>query len=299
MELYIDENNLLVGETLSSLFIKYHVFLLVCAVQRGEEVFIPSGNFVLQAKDRIHLVASRANIRLFLEKVGFNQRKIRDVLIIGGGKISLYLASNLIKNKYRVKIIEKDYNKCLELSDLLPKATIIHGDGAEQSLLLEEGINDIDAIVSLTGSDEENIIISMFAHKQNAHKVIAKINKSTLVGILETVGVASVISPKEITSSKILGYVRATNNRRGNNVERLYKLVNNKIEAVQFIANKNSRLTNAPLKDLKLKENILIAAIIRNGEPIIPSGSTTIQLGDSVIVVSKDYTLYELKDIME
>lgn len=299
VELYIDENNLLVGETLSSLFIKYHVFLLVCAVQRGEEVFIPSGNFVLQAKDRIHLVASRANIRLFLEEVGFNQRKIRDVLIIGGGKISLYLASNLIKNKYRVKIIEKDYNKCLELSDLLPKATIIHGDGAEQSLLLEEGINDIDAIVSLTGSDEENIIISMFAHKQNAHKVIAKINKSTLVGILETVGVASVISPKEITSSKILGYVRATNNRRGNNVERLYKLVNNKIEAVQFIANKNSRLTNAPLKDLKLKENILIAAIIRNGESIIPSGSTTIQLGDSVIVVSKDYTLYELKDIME
>lgn len=299
VELYIDENNLLVGEALSSLFSKYHVLLLVCAVQRGDEVFIPSGNFTLQAKDRIHIVASRANIRLFLEKVGFIERKIRDVLIVGGGKISLYLASSLIKNKYRVKIIEKDYNKCLELSELLPKATIIYGDGAEQSLLLEEGIRDIDAIVSLTGSDEENIIISMFAHKQNAHKVIAKVNKSSLVGILESVGVASVISPKDITSSRIVSYVRATNNRRGNNVERLYKLVNNKIEAVEFIANKNSRLTNAPLKDLKLKENILIAALIRNGEVIIPGGNTTIQVGDSVIVICKDYTLYELRDILE
>ena len=225
VELYIDENNLLVGEALSSLFSKYHVLLLVCAVQRGDEVFIPSGNFTLQAKDRIHIVASRANIRLFLEKVGFIERKIRDVLIVGGGKISLYLASSLIKNKYRVKIIEKDYNKCLELSELLPKATIIYGDGAEQSLLLEEGIRDIDAIVSLTGSDEENIIISMFAHKQNAHKVIAKVNKSSLVGILESVGVASVISPKDITSSRIVSYVRATNNRRGNNVDYINLLI--------------------------------------------------------------------------
>ena len=194
---------------------------------------------------------------------------------------------------------ERNYDKCLELSDLLPKAAIIHGDGADQELLQEEGIKDIDAIVSLTGSDEENIIISMYAYKQNAHKVIAKINKASLVGLLETVGVASVISPKEVTSSRILGYVRATNNRRGSNVEKLYKLINNKVEAVEFIAKSNSKLLNIPLKDLKLKSNILIAAIIRNDETIIPGGNTIIQSGDSVIVICKDYTLYELNDVME
>lgn len=163
----------------------------------------------------------------------------------------------------------------------------------------EEGIKNIDAIVSLTGSDEENIIISMYAHKQNAHKVIAKINKASLIGLLETVGVASVISPKEVTSSRILGYVRATNNRRGSNVEKLYKLINNKVEAVEFIAKANSKLLNVPLKDLKIKSNILIAAIIRNDETIIPGGNTVIKTGDSVIVICKDYTLYELNDVME
>lgn len=299
VELYVEDNSLLVGQTLSSLFSKYRVSLLVCAVQRGEEVFIPSGNFELDARDKIHVVASRQNIRLFLDKLGFVKRKIKDILIIGGGKVALYLASNLIKNKYNVKIIERNYDKCLELSDLLPKAAIIHGDGADQELLQEEGIKDIDAIVSLTGSDEENIIISMYAHKQNAHKVIAKINKASLVGLLETVGVASVISPKEVTSSRILGYVRATNNRRGSNVEKLYKLINNKVEAVEFIAKSNSKLLNIPLKDLKLKSNILIAAIIRNDETIIPGGNTIIQSGDSVIVICKDYTLYELNDVME
>ena len=202
------------------------------------------------------------------------------------------------KAKYKVKIIESNYNRCLELSDLLPQATIIHGDGTDQILLNEEGIAGIDAVVSLTGIDEENIIISMYAQKQNVHKVIAKINKTVLTNILETVGVASVISPKDITADRILGYIRSTNNSRNSNIERLFKLADGQVEAVEFVAKAKSKVIDKPIKKLSLKPNTLLAAIIRNDEVIIPTGNTVILEGDSVIVISKDHILYELNNIL-
>lgn len=299
VELYVSEDSLLIGQTLYSIHQKYQVQILVCAVQRGDEVFIPTGSFVFQAKDKVHITSKKSSIRLFLNKLGLIETKIKNVLIIGGGKIALYLGDQLIKNKYNVKIIEKDYQRCLELSDLLPAANIINGDGSEQTVLEEEGMNNSDAVVCLTGIDEENIIISMYANKKNVQKIVTKVNNPSFASLMETIGFASVISPKEITASSIVSYIRATSNNRGSNVITLYKLVNNQVEALEFLAKENSKVLNIKLKDIKLKKKILIASIIRDNQVIIPSGEDMILAGDRVIVVTTNQFLDDLSDILE
>ena len=181
----------------------------------------------------------------------------------------------------------------------MPNATIIHGDGSDQNILKEEDIDDTDALICLTGSDEENIIISMYAYKEKVKKIITKVNTPSFASLLETIGVASVISPKEITSSKIIRYVRSSANKHGSNILTLYKLVNNRVEAVEFLAKENSRVLNIPLKDIKLKQKILITSIIRNNEVIIPSGMDYIMANDRVIVVTDGQYLDDLNDILE
>ena len=198
-----------------------------------------------------------------------------------------------------MKIIELEKDRCLELSELLPSANIIHGDGTDQDLLVEEGIENMDAVVALTGKDEENIVLSMYANQINIKKIITKVNKTSLVGLMKNISLASVISPKEVTASKILSYIRAINNTRGSNVNTLYKLVNNKVEAIEFKAKENNKLVNIPLKDLKLKQNILIAAIIHEGQVIIPSGNDVISVADNVIVVTTNQYLKDLNEILE
>ena len=299
VELYLPENSPLIGHSLSSILQKYQVKILVCAVQRNDEVFIPTGSFTFMPKDKIHITASKNNVRLFLNKLGLIESKLKTVMIIGGGKIAVYLGEELIKNKYQVKIIEKDYDRCVELSQILPNATIINGDGSDQRILEEEGLNDSDAVVCLTGIDEENIIISMYAYKQNVHKIVTKINKNSLVGLMETLSMVSIISPKEITASRIVSYIRAKNNSHGSNVITLYKLVNNKVEALEFKANSSSKVLDKCLKNMKFKKEILIAGIIRGGEVIIPSGDDMIKLNDSVIVVTTNQFLDDLDDILE
>ena len=225
-------------------------------------------------------------------------KKISYVLIIGGGKISTYLAQKLIKNKYRVKIIENNEKRCLELSELFPEATVICGDGTDQELLYDEGINHVDALVSLTGMDEENIITSMYASKIKVPKVISKINRNGYVGMLESTGIASVVSPKNIAAVRVVRYVRALANSRGSNVITLYKLVNNEVEALEFAVNSKALCIDKPLKDLKLKKGILIAAIIRDNETIIPDANACIKINDSVIVVTNNPFLDNLNDIL-
>lgn len=300
VEKYIPEDSPLVGQSLASLYQKYQIKVLVCAVSRNDEVFIPSGNFTFEAKDRVHITAnSNASLREFFSKTGLLESKIKRIMIIGGSKIAVYLAHDLIKAKFDVKIIEKNYDKCVELSNQLPKATIIHGDGADQDLLSEEGFKDTDAVICLTNSDEENIVVSMYALKEEIQKIITKINKPSLVNIMESISMASIISPKDITSSQIVSYIRAANNARGNNVVTLSKLVNNQVEALEFVAKADNRLLNTPLKELKLKKNILIAAIIRGDETIIPNGNDQINENDNVIVVSTNQFLDDLSDILE
>ncbi|MBQ7275863.1 MAG: Trk system potassium transporter TrkA [Bacilli bacterium] len=299
IELYIPENNQLIGKKLYEIQKLYGVKLLVCAVSRGNEVIIPDGSFVFQAKDKINVTARRGEIKTFLNKLGLIESKIKSILIIGGGRISHYLAEDLLKNKMDVKIIEKDYDRCLELSELLPGASIIHGDGTDQTVLNEEGINDCDCLVALTGIDEENIIISMYANKLGVQKIVTKVNNPSFASLIESIGVASVISPKEITAARMLRYIRATNNARGNNILTLYKIVNGEVEAIEFIAKENTKMLNVPLKDLKLKKKILIAGIIRDDSVIVPSGNDVIQMNDRVIVVSTNQFLDDLSDILE
>ena len=299
VELYLPENSPLVGKSLIEIYQKYQVKVLVCAVQRNEEVFIPTGGFIFQEKDKIHITAKRSDLKRFLKKLGLIEDKIESVMLIGGGKLSLFLGKELIKNKYDVKIIEQDYKRCVELSELLPQATIIHGDGTDQNVLDEEGIKTRDAVVCLTSTDEENIILSMYAYKQKVHKIIAKINRPSFAGLMETISMASVISPKEIVASQIVSYLRATNNSRGSNVVTLHKLVNNKVEALEFVAKENKKLLNICLKDLKLKSNILIAGIIRDGKAIIPNGNDMILENDNVIVVTTNHFLDDLNEILE
>lgn len=298
IELYINDDSPLVGESLQAIRQKYQYQILVCAVQRGDKVFIPKGDFVIEAKDKIHITAPRDEIVKFLSKLGIIEKKISSVLIIGGGKISTYLAHKLIKNKYRIKIIENNEKRCLELSELFPEATIIHGDGTDQDLLHDEGIDNVDAMVALTGMDEENIITSMYANSINVPKVISKVNRNGYVGMLESTGVASVVSPKDIAAVRVVRYVRALANSRGSNVITLYKLVNNQVEALEFAVNSKAQCIDKPLKDIKFKKGILIAAIIRNNETIIPDANACIKLNDSVIVVTNNPFLDNLNDIL-
>lgn len=298
VELYLPVNSPLIGKSLIEIYQQYQVKVLVCAVQRDEEVFIPTGGFIFKEKDKIHITAKRSDLKRFLKKLGLIEDKINSVMLIGGGKLSLYLAKELLKYKYNVKIIEQDYKRCLELSELLPQASIIHGDGTDQTILDEEGIKDSDAVVCLTSTDEENIILSMYAHKLKVHKIITKINRPTFVGLMEAISTASVISPKEIVASKIISHLRARNNARGSNVVTLHKLVNNKVEALEFIAKENKKIVNICLKDLKLKDNILIAGIIRDGKAIIPNGNDMILENDNVIIVTTNQFLDDLNEIL-
>ncbi len=299
VELYIPDNSPLIDKTPADIFQKYQVKVLICTVQRGDEVFIPSGSFVFKAGDIIHITATKKNVKLFLGKLGLISSKIKSVLVIGGGGIATYLCEDLTRNGYSVKLIEKDYDRCVKLSETLPNVTIIHGDGSNQELLDEEGLKETDAVICLTGMDEENVIISMYAYKMGIGKVITKVDKVSLVGLAESIRMSSVISPKDITSSGIVRYVRAKNDSRSSNIITLYKLVNNEVEVIEFQAKETSRALNIPLKDMSLKKKVLIASVIRGNDVIIPNGEDKILPGDNVIVVTTTQFFDDLDDILE
>lgn len=274
--------------------------ILVCAVQRGEnEIYIPGGNFVLKAGDKIYFTASHSELNTFFKELNIFRHKIKNVLLIGGGKIAYYLAQQLIEMNMRVTIIEQDQDRCLELSGALPKAMIIHGDGTEHDLLQEEGIGNMDACVTLTGIDEENIILSMYARSQQVHKVITKINKISFHSIVESLGLESIVSPKYTTANHIVSYVRAKQNSRGSNVQTLYKIVDGHAEALEFLVTEKTTFAGVQLKNLRLKKNLLIACIVRRNHLIIPGGDDTIEVNDSVIVVTTNQYLDDLNDILE
>lgn len=298
VEIYVSDDSPLVGETLYAIRQKYGVQVLVCAAQRGEEVLIPRGDFVVEGKDILHITGTRSELIAFLDQLGLIKSKISSVLLIGGGKISNYLGERLIGSKYKLKIVEKDEKRCLELSEQFPKAVVICGDGTDQDLLKEEGIEYVNACISLTGIDEENIITAMYASKQGVKKVISKVNRDSFVGMLESTGVASVVSPKNIAANRVVRYVRAISGSTGSNAVTLYKIANNQVEALEFVVASDSKCLNIPLKDLKLKKGILIAAIIHNNETKIPGAMDLFQENDSVIVITNYHQLETLDDIL-
>ena len=273
--------------------------MLVCAVQRGEEVYIPDGNFVLKGGDKIGVTASFTEIQKFIKILSFATKPAKSVMILGASRISFYLAKRLISGGNKVKIIDKDERVCRAFAEELPEAVVICGDGAEQELLLEEGIESVDAFVALTGMDELNILISIFAQSKNVPKVIAKVNRNELAEMAEDLGLDSIISPKRIVSDVLSRYARALENSVGSNLETLYKLMDGSIEALEFNVSADFKGANIPLKALSLKPNILIAGIIRGRKATIPSGNDVILPGDKVVIIASARQMSDLSDILQ
>lgn len=284
---------------LHNLYKKVKTKFLVCAVQRENEVFIPTGDFIIRNDDRLSIAATHKSIEKFFRSSGLMKDKVKSVMIAGGGMIGYYLASQLLAVGMRVKIIEKDEDRSLEIARLLPKAIVICGDGTDQALLLEEGIMSVDAFVALTGIDEENIILSLFAKENTNAKVVTKINRDNYINIASQIGIDCIVSPKSLVVSNVISYVRSLDNAADSEIESLYHLVGGEVEAIEFKVKENvENVVGIPLKDMKLKENILISAIIRKREIIIPDGNTSIELGDSVVIVAKEHRFSKLKDIL-
>ncbi len=291
------EKSPLDGLTLIEVASKFKINMLVCAVERAEEVIIPVGNFKILGNDKIYVVASHQDLNHFFHMI-YKMEKLRSIIMIGGGMISYYFCNLVSNSKYNIKLIEKDFETCKQLSLSFPNIDVIEGDGTDQNVLESEGIENIDAFLALTGNDEENIITSMFAKRKNAKKIFTKVNNSSLNSMMETIGMASVFSPQEIISNQVVSYIRAKANKRGSNVKTLYKLVNQKVEALEFNVKNKAKIVGVPLKKLKLKKNIIIAGILRDRELIIPNGNTQIQLNDRVIVITTNSFLEDLAEIV-
>lgn len=299
VEFTLGEQNPVVGMNLAQVYTAYRIKILVCAIQRGKEVIIPDGEFTLQAGDKLHIAASHKDIEVFFKQLGNRKTKVKKVMICGGGRVGFYLAKQLCALGMQVKIIEIDRQKCEMLAEELPNVTVIHGDAADHDLLLEERIGDADAFVALTGMDEENIIMGLFAKTQGVDKIIAKVNEDSRAQMVEEFGIDSIVSTKGATADAIIGYVRARQNSISSaNVETMYQLVDGKIEALEFLVKQETNYTGIPLKDLKTKPNNLIACIGRKRKIIIPSGNDSIQVGDSVVVVTKDKKIQDIRDIL-
>lgn len=299
VEVVVDKNCSLIGETLISLGKKLNTKVLICAVQRGDEVIIPSGHFMIQEGDRIHFTSNAKMLGDFLRETNLVKSPLKNIMIVGGGRIGYYLADSLSKKRYAVKLIEHHMEQAEELAEQLPRVTVVCGNGTQHDLLLEEGIEAMDAFVALTDIDEENIIVSMFANKKSVKKTITQIKSDDLYGMLDELGIENNVSPKQIVASRIISYIRALANTVGSNVLTLYRLVNNQVEALEFSAKKQESFYNKPLKELKLKRNCLIACIIRQNEVIIPNGDAQIQLGDNVVVVTTHKNFDDLTDVFE
>ncbi|MBQ7937775.1 MAG: Trk system potassium transporter TrkA [Oscillospiraceae bacterium] len=286
--------------SLKEIYVKYKIRVLICAVRRGDDITIPKGEFVLKEGDKINITASPKNIHDFFEAIGSFKRPVKSVMIVGGSMIAYYLANQLIDMNIDVKIVDMNTKRCEELSEMLPKASIVCANATENDLLLEEGIMDFDGFVALTGLDEMNIIYGMYAKTKNVEKVITKVHHLSFPEVIESSGIESVVSPKLITAERISSYVRAIQNSYSKNkVESLRRIVDNRIEALEFIVREDESFIGIPLKDLPIKDNVLVAAIVRHGKAIIPGGLDTIKKGDSVVVITPDIaSIEELNDIM-
>ncbi len=270
----------------------------ICTVERGNEVYIANGETRIKAGDKASIVAKPEIAAKFFKKSGFNIGRSRDVILLGGGKVSFYLAQRLIKSGANVKIIERNEQRCNLLSSMLHDAMIIHGDCMDQELLLSEGIESADGVAALMDYDEENILISLYIKSVSHAKIITKINNESFDTIIGNLGLESVISPKTLTGEYIARYIRAMQNSLGSNVETLYRLHEDRVEALEFRAKSNSRTVDTPLMQLDLKDDLQVICISRGGKIILPQGSDVIKPDDSVVVVTKHKGLSDLNDIL-
>ena len=299
IELRLKPESVLAGIRLIDMRKKYPGQYLVGVVQREDNVYIPDGNFVLSPGDKIGVTASPNELLKLLKSLGTTQKQAKSVMIVGAGRTCFYLAKMLLAGGSSVTIIEKDLKRCNEMSEALRGAFVINGDGANQDLLLEAGIENMDAFLSLTGIDEENILLSYYAATRTVPKVIPKVNRDEFVSIAEKMGLDTVITPRKIASNVLVGFARALKNSMGSKIETLYKLMDGKAEALEFDAQDDPSYARIPLKDIKLRPNTLVAGIIRGRKTIIPMGNDTILPGDKVVILTAGKRMNDLADIVK
>ena len=273
--------------------------VLICAVERDSEIIIPNGDFVLKNEDLISLVATPNAAKQFFHQLGLSTRPVKNALLIGGGKISYYLSQELTKNKIDVRILEKDKNRCEELAELLPGVSVINGDSSDQKLLAQCGFHTTEAVVALTNIDEENVFLGLSAKENNITKPIVKINLLAFDRIISKLDVGSVVYPKFITADYIMQHIRATQNVAGNQVKTFVHILENRAEALEFSIREDSKVVGIPLKDLKIKKDLLICCINREGNILIPKGLDCIEPKDTVVIVSAHKGLQDIEDILE
>jgi len=303
VEYRLPEDSNLHGMKLVDLYRNTRIRVLICAVERGEETVIPSGEFVLNAGDTIYLTSTPSQLEQFFRHLGVFRKRASSVMLVGASKICRYLAADLLEMGMSVKIIDRDQQRCVELSEQLPKALVIAGDGTDSDLLLEEGVEQTDAFIAITGSDEANILMAMSAARQAGEhcKVVVKINRKSLVDFVTDQHIIdSVVSARTVTTELILQYVRAMESASGESIRTLHRLVDGAVEALEFRVPEDAPFLNTPLKDLRLKSGILLAGIVRrDGRIVIPSGGDVLEKRDDVIVVTTNTTLQDIRDILK
>lgn len=302
VEYRVNEGNPLEGLQLSDLYRNIRVKILICAVARGQQTIIPTGATVLQKGDKIYLTASARELERFFRKLNIFKARANNIMIVGASRITYYLVKELQDIQKRVTVIDSNAGRCQAMSEKFPGVLVIHGDGADSELLSEERISEMDAFVPLTGLDETNIILAMYANQFPNCKVVAKINRPSFADLANQKGlVDSVVSTAAVTSETIARYVRAMQNSfDSDNIKTLHRLVGGRVEALEFNVGPGLPFIGVPLKDLNLREGMLVAGIVRqNGAPVIPSGADALQEGDDVVIVTTDTTLHALRDIVK
>ena len=300
IKIQIPEVSVLDNISIKDMAVKVNPDVLICIVQREKEVIIPGGDFVLKSGDYISVTVAISKINRFLNQIGVKAKQIHSVILAGGSTISYYLAKQLLASKVNVKIVERSLKRCEELSDLLPGAMIIHGDVTERDLLMEENIEEVDAVVALTDSDEENVLLSLFVNKVSKAKNMVKITRDSFMEVIDEMPVGNIVSPKDITAEYIARYVRSMQNSYdSSNVEALYRLIDGKAEALEFIVGPNAKVANQEICKLNIKSNTLLCSIYRNGRVIRPSGREYIRPEDSIVVVTTQKGLNGIDDIIK
>lgn len=301
MKFRLPEGSPLVGCAVKELAGKFQCDVLICTVEREEDAFIANGDLVFEEKDVISLIATPKNANVFFRKIDYKMNSVKDVMIVGGGEIAYYLCKLLKRsgNNISVKVIEKNPQRCSELCEELEDVTIINGDASEQALLMEEGLERAGAFVALTNLDEENIFLSLFAKRISEGKLVTKINRIDFDDVIKHLDLDSIIYPKNITAETIVRYVRAMNNTIGSNMETLYNIVKGKIEAAEFNIKEGSPIIGKPLAELQFNCSVLIAAILRGKQVIVPRGYDEMQAGDSVVIVTNHTEIQDITDVLK
>lgn len=296
----IPEKSKIIGKRLFELNKILKCNILICAIERNEEVIIPNGNSVIEKKDKVLFVADHQNVINFFKEIGYDYKYLSSFMIIGAGRITHYLVDILLKSNVNstIKVIEKDLDSCEDIASKYPNISVVKADATEKNVLVKEGMNDVDAFITLTGLDEENIILALLANN-NKTKTIAKVNHLNFADAIKDMPIGSVVNPERIAANIILTYVRASVNDGNSDIDTLYSLFDDRVEAIGFKIKNDSNVTNVKIKDLKLKPNVIIAGIYRNWNVIRPNGFDELKVGDNVVIITKDNKFKNISEILE